>query len=148
VKIRNATEKDIPDLAVLSRRFVKEISAFGLVALTEGYLKKLDTKLIWVVEDSNRLVGYALCLPHKNDGSFIFTEDDKILRLDEIYLVPESRGEGIGSQLIKIVERYAKTHGYTKLFIYSSVKELDPVLKFYRGNGFKTWAVQFFKEIN
>jgi GNAT superfamily N-acetyltransferase len=147
MKIRNATNKDITEIVSLGMRFFKEVPTWGQVPITEKYLKKLDIRLIWVAEENNQIVGYAICLPHKNDGSIIYNKNDKILRLDEIYIVPEFRNIGIGSQLLKVIDSYAKTQGYTKLFIYSSVKALDPVLKFYCDNGYTTWAVQFFKEI-
>jgi GNAT superfamily N-acetyltransferase len=148
MKIRNATVRDIARMTVLVNMFVNEVPAWGLVARTEDDLRKLDKRLLWVVEDNNKLVGYAICLPRANDGSSIYSESDKVLALDEIYLVPEARGKGIGSKFLQLIENYARTQGYTKLFIYSSVKEVDPLLKFYRDNGFKTWAVQMFKEID
>ncbi len=148
MNIRNATQKDTLAIAALVNRFVNEVPTWGLVARTEDEIRRLDTRLIWVVENNNKLVGYAICLPRENDGSCIYKENDKILELDEIYLLPEVRGKGIGSQLVPMIESHAKAQGYTKLFVYSSVKNLDPVIKFYRGNGFKTWAVQFFKDID
>jgi GNAT superfamily N-acetyltransferase len=148
MKIRNATAKDIAGIAALGSRYVNEVPAWGLVARTEDNLKKLDTRLLWVVEDNCKLIGYAICLPRANDGSCIYAERDTILELDEIYLVTEARGKRIGSKLLQLIEGNAKSQGYTKLFIYSSIKEVDPLLKFYRGNGFKTWAVQLFKEID
>jgi ribosomal protein S18 acetylase RimI-like enzyme len=147
MKIRNAAEKDIPDIAALSTRFTDEVPTWGQVALTEDQMRQFDKRLIWVVEDEHRIVGYAIWRPHKNDDSCIFEQDDKILALDEIYLVPEARGKGIGSQLLRQINDYAGKAGYTKLFVYSSVKSLDAVIKFYRGNGFKTWNVQMFKEV-
>ena len=148
MKIRNATEKDIVGIAALGLRYVNEIPTWGQVARTEDQIRQLDRRLIWVVEDENILVGYAIWLPYENDGSCIFEDNDKILRLEEIYLVPEARGKGIGQQLLQKINSYAKKEGYTKLFVYSSVKDLDPVIEFYRANGFKTWAVQLFKEVS
>lgn len=147
MNIRNATYKDIPAIAALSRRFTKEIPTWGQEALTVDYLQKVDLRLIWVVEDKDKLVGFALCQPRKKDDSCIFTENDKVLALDEIYLVPEARRRKVGAQLLKTIEDFAREEGYTKIFVYSAVKSLDPVLKFYRDNGFKTWSVQFFKEV-
>jgi len=147
MKIRKATEKDITDIAVLGKRFVDEVPTWGLVARTEDQIRKLDRQLIWVAEEENKIIGYAICLPRENDGSCIFKNDDKILELDEIFLIPEARGKEIGSQLLQKINDYARKAGYTKLFLYSSVKDLDPVTRFYRGSGFKTWAVQLFKEL-
>jgi ribosomal protein S18 acetylase RimI-like enzyme len=148
MKIRNATGKDVAGIAVLINRFTNEVPAWGLVARAEDDLKKLDTRLIWVVEDNNKLIGYAICRPRANDGSSIYAERDKILELDEIYLVPEARRKGIGSKLLRVIQTYAVKAGFTKFLVYSSVKNLAPIIDFYRDNGFQTWEIQMFKEID
>jgi len=147
VNIRNAVKKDITGIVSLGTRFVKEVPTWGQLAITEDYINKLDLRLIWVVEENDDLLGYAICLPRENDGSCIYTKKDKILELDEIYLIPEARGKGIGAQILQEIESNAKKEGYTKLFVYSSIKALDSVIEFYRANGFQTWAVQLFKEV-
>jgi GNAT superfamily N-acetyltransferase len=148
VNIRNSTKKDIAGIAALSARYTNEVPTWGQVALTEDEIRRLDKWLIWVAEDEDTLIGYAICLPRENDGSCIYSENDKVLELDEIYIVPEARSKGIGSQLIQRINSYARRNGFTKLLVYSSVKDLDPVIEFYRGNGFKTWFVQMFKEVD
>ena len=147
MNIRNATRKDIAVIVALCLRYMNGVPTWGLVARTEDEIRQLDTRFIWVVEDDNELIGYAICLPRENDGSCIYTESDKILALDEIYLVPEARSKGIGSQLLQRIYDCAKINGFTKLLVYSSVKDIEPAMKFYRGNGFTTWAVQLFKDI-
>jgi GNAT superfamily N-acetyltransferase len=147
MKIRNATGKDTADIVSLGMRFVSDVPTWGLTAITEDEISKIEKGYIWVAEENERLSGYAICVPRKNDSSCIYKKTDKILELKEIYLAPESRNKGIGPQFLRVIERFAKSRGYTKLFVYSSVQELDPLIKFYRDNGFKTWAVQMFKEI-
>ncbi|MFA5309449.1 MAG: GNAT family N-acetyltransferase [Dehalococcoidales bacterium] len=147
MKIRNAAEKDISEIAALSARFTNEVPTWGQAALTEEQVRRLDMRLVWVAEDAGKITGYAVCLPHENDGGCIYKDNDKILELGEIYLVPEARGKGVGSLLLKTINDDALKAGYTKLLVYSSVKELDPVVKFYRGGGFRTWGIQMFKEI-
>ena len=147
MKIRNAAENDIPGIVALGNRYLKEVPTWGMTIRNEDELRQLDLRLIWVVEENNKLIGHAICLPRENDGRCIFTENDKILELDEIYLVPEARGQGIGSELLEVIENHAKKAGFTKLFVNSAVKDLMPVLRFYRENGLKTWSVQLFKEL-
>jgi len=110
-------------------------------------VSKLDRQLIWVAEENNKLVGYALWLPYVKGNGCIFDEKDKVLALDEIYLIPKARGQGLGGELIEAVNAYAKKEGYTKLIVYSSVKDLIPIIRFYKSSGFKTWNVQLFKEL-
>ncbi len=146
LKIRHAAAKDIPAISSLGNRFLKEIPAYGLVIRSEEELNKLDLNLIWVVEDAE-ILGYAICLPENYHGQNIFKENDKIVELDEIYLVPEIRGRGIGSQLLEAITDYVKKSGYTKFYVNSAVKDLMPVIRFYRDNGFKTWSIQLYKDL-
>jgi ribosomal protein S18 acetylase RimI-like enzyme len=148
MKIRNATGQDIARITILVNKFVHEVPAWGLVARKGDDLKNLDKQLIWVVEDKNKLIGYAICLPRANDGSCIYSESDKILELDEMYLIPEARRKGIGSELLNVIQTHAVKAGFTKFLMYSAVKNLDPVIDFYRENGFKTWGIQMFKDID
>jgi GNAT superfamily N-acetyltransferase len=147
VIIRHAAGKDIPGIVALGNHFLNEIPTYGLVIRTEDELRKLDRWLIWVIEDNGKLIGYAICLPKKSHGENIFTDDDKILELDEIYLIPEARRQGLGSELLVTILDYAKNDGYTKFFLDSSVKNLVPVLRFYLNNGLTTWSTQLFKDL-
>jgi|WetSurMetagenome_2_1015567.scaffolds.fasta_scaffold640634_2 GNAT superfamily N-acetyltransferase len=147
MKIRHAEKKDVSAIVILGNRFLKEIPTYGLKIRTEEELRKLDQQFIWVVEEKDKLVGYAICVTKKYEGQNIFTEDDKILELDEIYLMPEFRGNGIGSKLLEIIIEYAKMEGYKKFFVYSSVKDLIPIINFYQKNELKTWNVQMFKDL-
>lgn len=145
--IRQAREKDIPEITALGDRFTVEIPAWGQLARTKEQVSQLDIRLIWVAEEKDKIIGYAVWAPHDKGGACIFNENDKVLALDEIYLIPEARGQGLGGELIDAVNTYAKKEGYTKLFMYSSVKDIMPIIRFYKGSGFKTWNVQFFKEV-
>ena len=147
MKIRNATGCDMAKIAGLQSQW-HTVPTWGFVARSETELDQLDARLIWVVEDRDTIIGYAICVPRENNGSCIYAEHDRVLELDEIYVVPGARGEGFGSKLLERVESQAKRDGFTKPLVYSSVKELDPVLKFYRKNGYQSWYVQLFKDIS
>jgi GNAT superfamily N-acetyltransferase len=147
MQIRQALEKDIPGITALGDRFTVEIPTWGQVARTLEQNSKLDRQLIWVAEENNKLIGYALWLPYDKGKGCVFNENDKVLALDEIYLIPEARGQGLGGELIEAVNAYAKKEGYTKLIVYSSVKDLIPIIRFYKSSGFKTWNVQLFKDV-
>jgi GNAT superfamily N-acetyltransferase len=60
--------------------------------------------------DAARIVGYALAFP------FWSAEYGGLLSLvDEIYVVPEHRGQGIGEQLMQFLETYAHEQGHVGL---------------------------------
>ena len=54
-----------------------------------------------------------------------------------IAVMPESKGKGIGSRLLRAIEAEAKKHGTIKLFVHTN-KNDERVIKFYLKNGYKT----------
>ncbi len=145
--IRPAQPKDIPAIAALSRRYTSEVPTWGQEALTEDQISRLDIRFIRVAEEGSKIAGYAIWQAMDKNDWCIFHKTDKVLRLDEIFVLPEARGQGLGSDLVESINEFAKREGFTKIFVYSAVKELMPVYRFYRGNGYQTWNIQMFKEL-
>lgn len=51
-------------------------------------------------------------------------------------VLPNAAGKGIGSDLLKAIEEYAKRHGATKMFVYTN-KDDEKVIHFYKKNGYE-----------
>ena len=65
--------------------------------------------------------------------------------IEDVYVTRKFRTHGLGSALVQELVARAEQEGVHRCLVYSSIKELDPILNFYRNNGFKTWNIQFFK---
>lgn len=86
--------------------------------------------------EQKRFVGYiyeevlgcifALC---KISGS------KKEIYINEMAVLPERQGHGIGKQLLNAVKDYSKDNGLAGIVLYTS--EYAPAAKFYEKNGFK-----------
>ena len=69
---------------------------------------------------------FALC---KISGS------KKEIYINEMAVLPERQGLGIGKQLLNAVKDYSKNNGLAGIVLYTS--EYAPAAKFYEKNGFK-----------
>ena len=79
-------------------------------------------------EDNEEVLGciFALC---KISGS------KKEIYINEMAVLPERQGFGIGKQLLNAVKDYSKNNGLAGIVLYTS--EYAPAAKFYEKNGFK-----------
>lgn len=82
----------------------------------------------YVYEEDEGVSGciFALC---KISGS------KKEIYINEMAVLPERQGQGIGKQLLDAVKDYSKDKGLAGIVLYTS--EHAPAAKFYEKNGFK-----------
>lgn len=98
--------KTVRDLIELSKRWQEEDCCYGMIANTENDLK---TPLC-VATDNGETVGYIF-------GHYYVTENKtsysnigrKCFEIDELYVLPEYRGQGIGKKLFKLIEQEVNT---------------------------------------
>lgn len=75
----------------------------------------------------------------------VFTEEQKYIEIDDIYISSIHRKTGIGSILLQTVLETAEKNGIEKSYVYSATKDLDKVINFYKEHSYKTWCIQMFK---
>lgn len=82
----------------------------------------------YVYEENNEIIGciFALC---KISGS------KKEIYVNEMAVLPDRQGRGIGKQLLNTVLEYSSKMGLAGVVLYTS--EYAPAAKFYENNGFK-----------
>ena len=82
----------------------------------------------YVYEENDKLSGFifALC---KISGS------KEEIYINEMAVLPERQGNGIGKQLLNAIKDYSKDKGLAGIVLYTS--KYAPAAKFYEKNGFK-----------
>jgi GNAT superfamily N-acetyltransferase len=91
--------------------------------------------------DAVRIVGYALAFP------FWSAEYGGLLALvDEIYVVPEHRGQGIGERLMQFLENYAHEQGHVGLTLLAMNKN-PRAHRFYERLGYEAIAGTSFDKL-
>lgn len=94
--------------------------------LTDYYEQK---KFVgYVYEEADAIIGcvFALC---KISGS------KREIYINEMAVLPERQGQGIGKQLLNAILDYSKKMGLAGVVLYTS--EYAPASKFYEKNGFQ-----------
>jgi N-acetylglutamate synthase-like GNAT family acetyltransferase len=107
-------------LQVNSKDYPKKVIAALLLNNTpKRVLKKAKKKLMLVAENEKEIVGTAS-----------LTADGEVKNL---FVKVLNHGNGVGSDLLKVVESRAKALGFDKVLLYSSVSAVE----FYEKNGYK-----------
>ena len=126
-EIKKLDDDIIVQLVNLSKKWESENCTWGIIANTKDDL----VEPVFVAEDNGVIIGYAL-------GHYYTVEEKtsyipigtKCFMLDEIYVLPEYRNEGIGKELFKLVEKHAiNTCKY--LTLSTSTKNYKSILHFY-----------------
>lgn len=126
-------ERDLPALTSLVRAYyeedgldwVEERQPAALRALAAGDPNGRG----WMIRLGGRAVGYAVLT-----WSFSIESGGRDGLIDEIYLVPEVRGRGLGRRALAMIEDEARTLGLRRLFL--EVNHGNRALSLYRRAGF------------
>ena len=102
--------------------------------VVESFLKRYQTpEAIAEQIDAGARYAFILC-----DGECVGYETDaEGMRLSKLYLLPESRGKGIGSFALGYVEDRAREAGLDS--VHLEVNEISPrTIAFYEAHGYRT----------
>jgi len=132
-----ATEKDIPEI----RRMAFEIwpIVYKDIITAQQIEYMLDTRYsfdslqeqmeagqqFFLAEDDNTYHGYAGIAP---------TEDEKVFKLEKLYVKPLMHKSGIGKLLLSATEQYALSEGANALYL--QVNRQNNAVGFYKKMGF------------
>ncbi|WP_369125268.1 GNAT family N-acetyltransferase [Alicyclobacillus fastidiosus] len=106
-------------------------------------LPKLDG-YFFVADKDGQIVGYIFATTHVSEGTAV-PQGKKFLEIDEVYVHPDYRTDGIGHKLVDHLLAEARSHGITRSVVYSASKQWDKIVGFYEKHGFKMWFVQMYK---
>jgi ribosomal protein S18 acetylase RimI-like enzyme len=83
----------------------------------------------WLIEQDGRRVGYVVL-----SWGFSVEAGGREACLDEIYLLPEVRGRGLGGRVLALVEAEARAFGVRRIFL--EVERHNRVIGLYRRAGY------------
>lgn len=153
VLIRKATKEDVKDLVDFFSRMYRLNSEFDPLLATPENLEERVSKIvekslqsqdemIVVAEDNKRIVGAARVIIQ--DRIFYVPEKEAIIQ--EIYVYPSYRRQGIGKEIIDFIEAELRTKGIQLLSAYFPARNLIAV-SFYKKMGFREVHSKYVKRI-
>ncbi|WP_180964145.1 GNAT family N-acetyltransferase [Haloimpatiens massiliensis] len=142
--IRECVYKDLDYIIALQQQWAKEEITYGFVAADKDYLESKLGKYFFVAELNKRIVGFVYGTVHKSQNMAVMDNGQFYIEIDDIYVSFENRGFNIGTILLDKILEIAKENGVKRSLIYSSTKDMESIIKFYKKHDYKTWCIQMF----
>ncbi len=134
--IRKIEKKDNQAVAQLIRNVFDELNIPKVgTAYADSYLDFMfeeynkPKSVYFVVEHGGKIIGSAGVAPLEN-------EVETICELQKMYFLPEARGLGIGSQMMKLCLQAAKDFGFQKCYL-ETMPFMNDAQKLYKKVGFE-----------
>ncbi len=149
--IRPGQADDIPAIIELTELWASEqLSTTGTPE--ENTVEQLQTLLssyFWVADQDGQIVGFILGIingdSNKGEHYQILNEGESYLSLDQLYVHPDHRNLGIGSQLVRQLLSEAKAQGISVSIMHSDNRDWQRTFNFYQKHGFKMWFIKMYR---
>jgi GNAT superfamily N-acetyltransferase len=131
----------------LGRRWADEGSTLGQLAVEADLVRTWLGPYCWVAQDPDQatVLGYVYATEETSEGLVVFPAGERYLRIEELYVVPERRSEGLGGALLDRVLDQAKQRGVTRARVYTASVEWQRSVAFYQRHGFTPWYVELYR---
>ena len=139
--VRKATQEDYEELVILLNGFVEEdrYSKHDNDSIKE--VLNSSSNFLFVAEDESKIVGFASVSVRR-----VIRYPRPIAELDELYVSPESRKQGVGKLLMSKVIEQVRSENCYRLYIESAYKH-EIAHKFYESLGFTNYGYHFMKNL-
>ena len=137
----------LPVLLALSVDWEREESCRGYRRNTKA---DLAGRRVWVARDGENIVGYLFGLMEKTEKtSTVLSSDTPYFEVEELYVRPAYRGQGIGRRLFSLAEEAMRQEGTAQcLMLSTATKNWKSILHFYLDELDMTfWNARLFKRL-
>lgn len=134
MKIIKATSKNLNTLIPLFdayRIFYKQSSNYRVVKdFLSSRFQENDSVIFLAMDAQNKGLGFTQLYP-----SFSSVFMQRVYILNDLYVVSEARGKGVGKELLKAAQKFAKSVGSKGLTLETAID--NPAQKLYERLGWK-----------
>lgn len=145
ITYRQFTPEYTDAVLYLQHTWVYENITYGVVNETKEDILGYTKDYFYIATDGEKVVGYIIAEVVSDNEYNIFPIGANYLRVNDLYIRKEYRGNKIGERLLSLVEKKASENSIKHIFITSATKDADAVQKFYKQNGYGIWTTMFFK---
>lgn len=145
--IREALKRDVPTVFQLQRLMAEENAIYGFAPETIEQIGKSVNPYFLIAESSDEIIGFISGAVATSDGSAVIPEGEKYLEIENLYVAVGFRKQGVGGRLVDEVLIKARQNGVAYALLYSAVKDVSTILRFYERHGFQSWYVQMFQKL-
>lgn len=140
-----ATSEILEKLLQLSAQWAAEQNCYGYYPNTEADIRG---KRIFLAEDEDGIEAYLLGkLETAKNMKSIMAEGTVYFEVEELYVVPEKRSQGIGEALFRFVEETVKKD-VQFIMLSTASKNSKAILHFYLDElDMQFWSARLFKKV-
>ena len=140
------TESIEKELIRFSADWEAEDSCRGYRANTH---EDLAGRRVFLAEESGEILGYLFGLRETaKERSTVMDAGTDYFELEELYVVPDRRSQGIGRQLFSCAEETMKAEKIPFLMLGTATKNARAILHFYLDElGMTFWSARLFKKL-
>jgi ribosomal protein S18 acetylase RimI-like enzyme len=137
IQILPAEADAIPALVEMMRLYwefeqIRGFDAHIAERLLSGFLKQPELGRGWIAYDDQQVLGYLLC-----SRVFSFEYGGPTAAIDEIYVIADARGRGVGKLLVGTAEKIMREQGCVHIEMEVSARNVR-AQHFYSVLGFST----------
>lgn len=109
----------------------------------------LDGRRIFLAEEDGLVLGYLLGRRETAEkSSSVMDTGTPCFEIEELYVVPDRRSQGIGRLLFSYVEEKLRSQGLAFLTLTAASKNAGAILHFYLEEmGMSFWSARLFKKL-
>lgn len=120
---------------------------------TYGYRRNdrsdIDGNRVFLAERDGQILGYLLGHSEKAErASSIMPDGTDFFEIEELYVVPVHRSQGVGRALFAFVEQTVKAESIRYIMLSTATKNYKSILHFYIDElGMDFWSARLFKKL-
>lgn len=142
--IRECRPEDVEAVHRLDLDWAAEGVTHGFGPSSPEEIRDALGPYLLVAAVDGEVIGYSRGEVHVSRDLCIFQEGERHLEIYDLYVREPYRSAGVGGRLVERMKEIAGRNDIRRFRVHSATKDLDRVLSFYRGHGFKTWCMEMY----